>query len=132
MVKFIAELVGKPYQQNCYEGHAFDCYSLIHYIYKQHGIILPKRITRHAIRNLQEQMQNDITNKLWREVPFRSKKYLDVLLFATTRRLYTHVGMIVDSKFFIHAVENETVMLGHLKSSPFMAKLHKVYRWHTL
>ena len=132
MDSFIQSLVGKPYEVNSYSGHSFDCYSLIHYIYAHYGIIIPKRITSHAIHNLQREIKHDIKAQLWREVSFKDKKFLDVLLFTTVGRLNTHVGMVVDSKFFIHAVENVSVCLGHLASDLNLARLYKVYRWHTL
>lgn len=127
MPKFILNLVGKPYQANCYDGHAFDCYSLIHYIYAHYNIVIPKHILPTRLRTQQRQINQDL--KLWQPVDYQDRMFLDVLLFKTSRRLQTHVGLVIDHKFFIHAVDDASVVLGKFKSSPHLANLHKVYRW---
>ena len=130
MDKFIASLVGKPYKPNDYSGDAFDCYSLIYHVYKHYGITLPKHIVKHNLRILHKEIKQDLV--LWHPVDYQNRRFLDVLLFNTTKRLKTHVGLTINKSLFMHAVDDEAVVLGHFSSSPYIAKLHKVYRWHTL
>lgn len=130
MDRFIASLVGKPYKANDYSGKAFDCYSLIYYIYKHYNIELPKHIVKHDLRVLNKKVKQDLV--LWCPVEYRNRQFLDVLLFNTAKRLRTHVGLTINKRLFIHALDDEAVVLGHFYSNPYIAKLHKVYRWHTL
>jgi len=130
MDEFLGSLVGKPYRQNDYSGEGFDCYSLIHYIYSHYGIIIPKHITNHAVRNLNKEIKQDLP--LWTSVEYDDRTFLDILLFNTTLRLKTHVGLVINRQLFMHAVDDVSVVIGKFKSSPYIAKLYKVYRWHTL
>lgn len=130
MDKFLSSLVGKPYHQNDYSGEGFDCYSLIYYIYKHYGIEIPKYIINHNVRVLNKEIKQNLP--LWQVVAYSDRKFLDVLLFNTTKRLRVHVGIVINSKLFMHAIDEDSVVIRKFKSSLYIAKLHKVYRWHTL
>lgn len=124
----IADLIGKPYVKDCYNGTGFDCWSLINWIYQREGIILPKRIADiwHP-RVLAKDIKENISD--WDEVGFEAREYLDVLLFATSRNMSTHVGLTLNQKWYIHARPETGVVLNKFSKGFFSAVIKKVYRW---
>ena len=126
----IGKYIGAPYKENSYDGISFDCYSLIYFIYKENNINLPKKFVNTSFKRINKEIINDLSN--WVEVPYNEKKFLDVLLFRTSKRLKTHIGMVINKEFFIHTTQDTGVILGKFKKNLFLGMLYKVYRWHTL
>jgi len=57
----------------------------------------------------------------WKEVDFKNKQFLDVLLFGKY-----HVGVVLDDKYFIHA--EDVVMIDKYKQNYRFVSPVKVYR----
>ncbi len=122
---YIKKVIGSPYERDCYDGKSFDCWSLIYWIYKQENIDLPKRMSETwTPRNVRKQV------KEWRSdwIKVTSYQYLDVILFSTSGRMATHVGMVLDKTKFIHARSEVGVTVGKLNKGRFAAQIKKVYR----
>lgn len=123
-----SDLIGVPYKKDCYDGSGFDCWSLIWWIYKEYGIALPQRLQEvWAPKNFRKQINDNIGN--WQEVEFHERSNMDVLLFATSRNMATHVGMVIDPHVFIHTRLETGVVLERFRRGFFSAMIKKVYRW---
>jgi len=122
------KLVGVPYKRKCFDGSGFDCWSLIHHIYLMNDIELPTNILDGwSVRNIHKRVEKQRVN--WKEVNIKERKELDVLLFATSRRLRTHVGLVLDYKYFIHAHSVMNVVIERFSTGIFASQIYKVYRW---
>lgn len=131
MDKFLVSLVGKKYKLACYDGTAFDCYSLIWYIYNHYGITLPKiNIGKYSMRLINSKVIQE--SKKWVEVNFKDRKFLDILTFNTTKHLTTHIGLVINDKCFIHTTKETNVVISRFYRNIYLANLSKVYRWSSL
>ena len=65
----------------------------------------------------------------WVEVGIEDRRELDVLLFATSRKLRTHVGLVLNHKYFIHAHSKMNVVIERFARGCFSSQIYKVYRW---
>lgn len=127
-IKDYEYLVGKPYKKKCFDGSGFDCWSLIYHIYQLNNIILPKNILDGwSVRSMHKRAEEQSVQ--WKEVDIQERKSLDVLLFATSYKLRTHIGLALDYKYFIHAHHVMNVVIERFSSSIFASKIYKVYRW---
>jgi len=127
-IKDYEYLVGKPYKKKCFDGTGFDCWTLIHHVYSVNNIELPKNILEGwSIRKIHEEFKAHKVD--WLPVDFSDRKFLDVLLFHTSYRLMTHVGLVLNKKYFIHAHHKKNVVIEKFSNSIAASRIHKVYRW---
>lgn len=97
------QLQGKPY---VYGGespsHGFDCSGLVYYVYNRQGMRLPRD-----------------TQSLAKQLPAvqPEQRQPGDLLFFTTDRPYSHVGIYVGDERFVHAPSSRTgqVMVSDLR-----------------
>lgn len=92
------------------------------------GVNIPQRSkelwTPKAVQRQIEEWERD-----WHPVELSKSRFMDVIIFNTSRKMATHVGMVVDSKFFIHARKDVGVTLDRLNKGVFSAMIKKVYRY---
>lgn len=125
----IGDLIGKPYVRDCYDGTGFDCWSLIWWIYKNEKINLQTRSeVVWCVRDFAKEIR-ERTNS-WQQVQYADRKWMDVLLFATSRNMNTHVGMVLDKSRFIHTRPETGVVIGKFSKDIFSATIKKVYRYN--
>lgn len=130
--KLLPQLVGKPYKENCYDATAFDCYSLVWYIYNYLGIKLPKySIADSTLREINKQIKDDAP-LLWKEISFSDRQFLDVFLFSTSFKLHTHIGLVLSKDRFLHTTKKLNVVIEQTSKSVMLAQLYKVYRCRLL
>ena len=121
-------LVGIPYKRKCFDGTGFDCWSLVHHIYLMNDIELPRNILDGwSVRKMHRRVEEQRVT--WIEVGIMDRRALDVLLFATSYRLRTHVGLVINSKYFIHAHSSLGVVIEKFNRGIFSSMISKVYRW---
>ncbi len=126
----IKELIGKPYKFNCFDLTGFDCYTLVYYIYLIHGIQLPKEnISKYSIKVHQKLIKKNALK--FEEIKFVDRQFLDVLVFETSESVDAHLGVLLDTKRFIHIDLDTTVKIEPLKDNIRTAKIKKVYRWNS-
>jgi len=127
---FIGNLIGIPYEKFGVEK-SFDCWTLIKHIYKHHGIELPTHLFNvWNLRVLDKEIKNDAN--LWDRIDFNDRKYLDLILFNTSYRFSTHIGLTIDKKWFIHAVPTSGVVLDRFNKGIHAALIKWVYRWKNI
>jgi cell wall-associated NlpC family hydrolase len=127
----LKECIGKPYKYGCFDETGFDCYTLIYYLYKCVGIDLPKEnIARYNLK-----VHSKLIDKhaaLFKEVDFKDRKFLDVLLFTNDKKINAHLGLVIDADSFIHVNRQFSVRIEHFRSNLESLKIRKVYRWNSL
>ena len=122
------KLVGLPYKKKCFDGSGFDCWSLVHHIYLMNNIELPMNLLEGwAVRRIHKKFNTP--GIVWREVELEDRRVLDILLFATSYKLRTHIGLVLDYKYFIHAHQVMNVVIEKFTRSIFASQIYKVYRW---
>ena len=120
-------LVGMPYKRKCYDGSGFDCWSLVYHIYQMNNIEVPKVILDGwSIRGHHREIEKQ--RVAWKEVRYEDRGFLDVLLFHTSYRLNTHVGVVLNSCYFIHAHQDTGVVIEQFSYGLSSALINKVYR----
>ena len=123
--------IGKPYIFNCFDETGFDCYTLIYYLYKLVGIELPKENI--AAYNLK--VHSKLINKhkiLFKPVPYKDRKFLDILLFSSSDKINAHLGLVLSSELFIHVNLGHTVRVEYFTNNLESLTIRKVYRWNSL
>jgi len=93
-------LLGAPYCSSGGTPACFDCSGFVSYCYAQAGIILPRRA-------------EDIF-KLGGPVAIDSCKPGDLVFFRTAGKNVSHIGIMTDSKNFIHASTSKGVVITPL------------------
>ena len=127
-IKSYEYLVGMPYKRKCFDGSGFDCWSLIHHIYSMNDIELPRNVLDGwSVRKMHKRVEAQRVD--WAEVGIEDRRELDVLLFATSRKLRTHVGLVLNRKYFIHAHSKMNVVIERFARGFFSGQIYKVYRW---
>jgi len=128
---FIASLVGKPYHKECHDGTKFNCWTLTTYIYKHFGIILPvNSIETWDLRAIMARVS--ASKPLWRKVDFKDRQFLDIILFNTSPRLTTHIGVTIDKKWYIHATQESGVITSRFTKGVQSSLIKWMYRWKNL
>lgn len=100
-----AQLIGKPYEDFARGPHAFDCWGLVRWVYRQQrDIELPLYgdISPSDLRAVAERMGNPEAQGPWRQV--KEPQEFDVMV-ATARtggRIGAHVGVMVDHVTVLH------------------------------
>ena len=127
-IRAYEHLVGKPYKRGCLDGTAFDCWTLVRYIYQLNNITLPKNLLARWSRSMITAKMRE-NEHMWKPVPFKDKSFLDILLFHTTYQLSTHVGLVLSGRYFIHAHSQNGVIIEKFTSGFSASLINKVYRW---
>ena len=130
---FITNLLGMPYKERVFDGSGFDCFTLVYHIYRHHGIKIPKTIVgTYTLKNIHREVENHRRKQYWYEVDFADRQFLDILLFATSANINTHIGIVYNQKRFIHTTKDTNVIISKFRKNLYTAKIKKVYRWHEL
>jgi hypothetical protein len=89
----VYQYIGAPYLLGGASPKGFDCSGLMYYVYKRHGITIP--------RTAQEQ------SRFGRAVGKNPLKPGDLLFFSRKGKQINHVGMFVGDDTFVHALNPE-------------------------
>ena len=121
-------LLHYPYIRQCFDGSGFDCWSLIHHIYQLNNIELPTYVLDGwSVRKTQKQIESKVAD--WEKVEYAERRFLDVILFHTSRKLSTHVGVTLNSKYYIHANKVINVAIEKFSSGFQSSRINRIYRW---
>ncbi len=117
LVDYALSLQGVPYRWGkASPTEGFDCSGFVQYVYRQHGIHIPRTVQEMAI-GLPEVPKNEL-------IPG------DLLLFNTKGRKASHVGLFVCDDKFVHAPSQRAgkVMVSSLNNSYWRRRLIGVRR----
>lgn len=124
---YISGMVGIKYQEG------FHCYDFIRHCYRLFGIVLPHETGLKALRFRSIQNEVEKIKPKFRRIRPGDRQFLDIILFQTSARLSTHVGMVFTKSYFIHQSKVlKGVSLGKWKKSLRVAQIRGIYRWHEL
>lgn len=101
IVQTAISLHGNPYKSGAKGADAFDCSGFVHFVYKRHGINLPV--------STDKLVQSGI------EIPKDQVQPGDLVFFRIKKDL--HIGIMVNSKEFIHASKSRGIALDDVEAS---------------
>jgi peptidoglycan DL-endopeptidase CwlO len=96
---------GVPYRFGGSDPAGFDCSGLVHYVFAQYGISLPRVVEE----------QWEVGDK----IKEKEIKAGDLLFFSTKGPGATHVGIALDSERFVHAPNSTGVVRVEALSSAY-------------
>ena len=127
-IKDYEYLLYYPYIRQCFDGNGFDCWSLIHHIYQMNDIELPTYVLGGwSVRKTQKQIESKVSD--WKSVEYEDRRFLDVILFNTSRKLSTHVGVTLNPKYYIHANIDINIAIEKFTSGFQSSRINRIYRW---
>lgn len=80
---------GAPYRNGGSDPSGFDCSGFVQYVFKQHGLALPREVREQFSFGEKVKVQDAHTG--------------DLIFFSTEGKGATHVGLVVDRDEFVHA-----------------------------
>jgi cell wall-associated NlpC family hydrolase len=89
-------LRGAPYRFGGVDPSGFDCSGFVHYVYRQHGVAMP--------REVREQFRVGSTVQRDRLEPG------DLVFFSTVAPGASHVGIVIGGDQFVHAPSEKGVV----------------------
>ena len=101
-------LEGTPYRNGGSDTSGFDCSGLVQYVFAQQGVALP--------RSVREQFQAGLA------VPRTALVAGDLVFFSTTAPGATHVGIIVEDDWFVHAPSGRGVVRTERLSADYWSR----------
>jgi len=104
-------LQGKPYKSGAKGPDAFDCSGFVHYVYRNASIMLP--------------VTSDELNRAGVEITHKYSLPGDLVFFRIKRDL--HVGIMVNSRKFIHASSSRGIVVDDL-TLPYWTKTLLAFR----
>lgn len=114
------DIVGKPYAEGGRGPNSYDCWGVVMYIYRKHGLNLYNYPVSFA--NMDARQMSDYINekkKYW--VNVGRPQLLAVVLFNDFKGNAAHVGVCLDNEKFIHAEEGVGVCIDRIeKWKPFV------------
>ena len=105
MAEYALAFRGVPYRFGGSDPAGFDCSGLVHYVFAQYGIAIP--------RIVEEQWQ------VGHKVKSSNIKPGDLLFFSTKGPGATHVAIALDSRHFVHAPNSAGVVRVEALSSTY-------------
>ena len=128
-LRVLSSVIGKPYKVNCYDLTAFDCYTLIYYLYQFAGYNLPQEnLALYNLRNYVKQIQNH--QQFFKSVGYNERKPFDLVVFESAKNVNAHIGMVLDINHFIHTTEGKSVIIESFIGNYESADIRKFYRWN--
>jgi len=114
--KTAQKYIGIPYKYGGQTPKGFDCSGLTAYVYKRHGVKLPRNSAKQA--------------KVGRPVKKKNLQPGDLVFFSTSRRgRVSHVGIYIGSNKFIHAPgTGKKVTTSSLTSTYYKGVYHSARR----
>ena len=111
VAKTAKKYLGTPYVMGGKTPKAFDCSGLTSYVYKKHGVALPRASSKQA--------------KAGRYIKKRQLRPGDLVFFATGKRgRVSHVGIYVGDDKFIHAPGTGKKVTTSSLSAPYYIKTY--------
>jgi cell wall-associated NlpC family hydrolase len=105
VAEFALAFRGVPYRQGGADPAGFDCSGLVHYVFAQYGITVPRVV----------EQQWEVGNK----IKSSDIKAGDLLFFSTKGPGATHVAIALDSTRFVHAPNSTGVVRVEALSSTY-------------
>jgi cell wall-associated NlpC family hydrolase len=120
----IKKCIGKPYKFNCFDQSGFDCYTLLYYLYALVGLTLPKEnISTFNLKVHMKLIDKELVN--FSRIKFEDRQPFDLIIFDLA-----HIGMVLDSKTFIHTNFDTPVVIEYFKGNVESGFIRKMYRWN--
>lgn len=107
IVQTAVGLHGNPYRSGSKGADAFDCSGFVHFVYKRSGIALP--------------VSTDRLIQSGAEIPRDQIKPGDLVFFKIRKDL--HIGIMVNSREFIHASKSRGIALDDLEANHWKRSL---------
>lgn len=124
----IKSVIGKPYKFNCFDLTGFDCYTLVWYLYSLVSLELPKEnISSYNLKTHMKLIKKH--SILFNTVSFNNRLPFDILLFESADNINAHLGMVLDTKHFIHVDKEITVKIEPFLENINSTLIRQVYRW---
>jgi cell wall-associated NlpC family hydrolase len=128
-LKILSQIIGKPYKINCYDLSAFDCYTLIYYLYQFVGYELPKEnLAAYTLKQYVKQVQDQ--KQFFYSVDFDDRQPFDLVVFESAKNVNAHIGMVLDFYHFIHTTDEKNVIIESFNGNYETADIRKIYRWN--
>jgi cell wall-associated NlpC family hydrolase len=128
-LKALSQIIGKPYKINCYDLSAFDCYTLIYYLYQFVGYELPKEnLAAYTLKQYVKQVQDQ--KQFFYSVDFDDRQPFDLVVFESAKNVNAHIGMVLDFYHFIHTTDEKNVIIESFNGNYETADIRKIYRWN--
>ncbi|MGI6344200.1 MAG: C40 family peptidase [Bacillota bacterium] len=109
VIRTARRYLGRPYVFGANGPRYFDCSSFVRYVYRQHGIYLPRTAASQS--------------RYGRAIPKSKLAAGDIVFFRNTyKRGISHVGIYIGSGRFIHAFPRRGVTVDSLYQRYFTVK----------
>ena len=121
------DLIGAPYAFGYSGPEFYDCYGLVIEIYRRLGIYLPKQL---LVSDNPKEIEDCINANKARWVETSSPKAYDVILFSIAPRFISHIGLVLDSRRFLHTMLGRNACIEYYDKIPWKNRVRGFYRWH--
>jgi cell wall-associated NlpC family hydrolase len=108
IVRTALEYVGTPYVLGGTTPTGFDCSGFVRYVYRLHGVELPRNVATQAIVGEPVERENIRAG--------------DLVFFRTTGSGFTHVGIATSRDAFVHAPNSRGVVRVEPLTSPYWSQ----------
>lgn len=108
------DLLGLPFIRGARGPAAYDCYGLAIEMYRRAGVDVPDFVSPGTTEEIDAIVTRESVR--WRRVELGQ---LMSLVTFRVEGLGAHVGIMIDTDRFIHALDGAGVMTARLRSGPF-------------
>jgi cell wall-associated NlpC family hydrolase len=127
--EWVAEFIGKPFQDRGRGPESYDCYGLLVETYRRiFNIEIPSFSTSYATANDREAVARvffeESSSARWRRVDLKDAQPPDVLAMSLAGN--RHVGVLVTPDRFLHVLPGRETCVERLKQ--WMPRITAVYR----
>jgi hypothetical protein len=123
-----SDLIGVPYKLNGRDKTGFDCYGLVHEMFKRNGITLPDY---NYTDDSDETITKLIVDNFYLAIELKEPEPYCGVLFRQYK-WGTHMGVVLSDKLhFIHCSAKKSVAVEKLTSPVWRTRIMGYYTWKT-